>query len=158
MPKTIKTYSLNAEIAEKFDEQTSSGKTSQKVEELMADFIDQDMEENLEPLKIPGQDLTKKRKKLLKIIVEEDYFKKTRPQICKKVRKEGVYTGDSGSYHFRQAIKALIHDESVPVELKNDKLVPTAFNCMNEGCERDIVLNVLARDYECSSCGRRYAW
>ena len=159
MSKTIKTYSLDAEIAENFKEQTESGKTSQKLEELMAEYLDGDMEQNLSPLKLPGQDLTKKRKDLLQTVFENELFKMTRPQIAKKVKSEGLYTGDSGPYHFKQAMKALLNDEDIPVKLKNDKLVASPFNCMNEGCGRKLTISSLARnDYECQGCGRRYEW
>ena len=159
MSKTIKTYSLDAEIAENFKEQTESGKTSQKLEELMAEYLDEDMEQNLSPIKMPCQDLTKNRKKLLKTMVEEDLFKIKRSKVFKKVRSEGLYSGDSGSYHFKQAMKALINDRNIPVELKNDKIVPRPFTCMNDGCDRKIVLSQLQKNsLECWGCGRRYKW
>lgn len=154
----IKTYSLDKEIAEKFSEQTPKQKTSQELEKLMADYIDEDMQDKKQPIKFLDRDVVSdKRRKLVETIVEKDYWRKTGPQIFKKLKSQGEYQGDSGSYHFKQAIKFLETLDGSGVVREKRKIVPEQFICREDGCDAKISLKVLSKnDMVCPKCERRY--
>jgi len=154
----IQTYSIDKEIAEKFKQQTPDRKTSQKLEELMADYIDEDVSDRKQPIKILDRDVvTRKRRQLVKHITENDWFNKTGPQILNKCRSTGLYQGDSAAHHFKQAKKFLLRFDGAPLTSENNKIVPEEFICMNDGCDASLYLTVLAdNDMQCRTCGRRY--
>lgn len=154
----IQTYSIDKEIAEKFKAQTPDQKTSAKLEELMAEYIDEDVEEKKQPLKLTDPAVvSKKRRKLFRNIVEKNWLGKQKSQIFSKIRGTGMYSGDSGKYHFKQAMKFLLKLDDVPIMSENDKIVAEEFICMNEGCDAGLTAHVLRKnDFKCLSCGRRY--
>ena len=154
----IKTYSIDEQIAQKFSEQTPQQETSKELEKLMADYIDEDLEPKKEPVKVLDRNVVSdKRRKLVEIIVKEDYWKKTGPQVFKKLKSKGRYQGDSGSYHFKEALKFLEKLEGSGIKREKRKIVPKQFNCKEEGCKAIISLkNLNKNNMECPKCERRY--
>jgi len=156
----IRTYSINEEIAEKFKNQTPKQKTSQELEKLMAEYIDEDASRKEEPIKILDRDLVSKRRRdLVKAMVDNSWFYRSAPEIMKKCRSEGLYQGKTAKHHFREAKNFLIRSDEVPIEKKGGKLVPEEFDCMNDGCEARLTLPALdSKDLMCPECGRRYVF
>lgn len=154
----IRTYSIDEEIAEKFKNQTPKQKTSQELEKLMAEYIDENASEKKEPIKILDRDLVSKRRRdLVKAMTENGWFYRTGSQIMKKCRSEGLYQGKTAQHHFREARKFLLNCDEVPIVREGSKLIPDEFICREDGCEAYITLPALdSNDMECPKCGRRY--
>jgi len=154
----IKTYSIDKEIAQKFSEQTPKQKTSIELEKLMAEYIDEDLEERKSPITIlDGNVVSDKRRKLVELIVEQNLWRKTGPQVFKKLKSKGHYQGDSGSYHFKQALKFLEKLDASGIKREKRKIVAEQFNCEEEGCEVMISLKGLNKnDMKCPECEKRY--
>lgn len=156
----IRTYSIDEEIAEKFKNQTPKQKTSQELEKLMADYIDQDASKKRKPIKILDRDLVSKRRRdLVEAMTENGWFYRGTSKIMKKCRSEGLYQGKTAKHHFREAKKFLIRSDAVPIGKKGGKLVPEEFDCMDDGCEARLTLPALdSNDLMCPECGRRYVF
>jgi len=157
--KTTKTYTIDIDIAQKFKDQTPPRKTSQKLEELMKQHLEEsglDLEDNIEETEnfenpIDLKHLTDKQKKLFYTIYENNYFGKNKAAIQKKaVNKHGVY---SRTRNFKEGIKALTKSEDVPLTFKSSKVVSDKVRCPR--CEIKHHLAVLSNnDGVCPSCER----
>jgi len=154
----IRTYSIDEEIAEKFKNQTPKQKTSQELEKLMADYIDEDASKKKEPIKILDRDLVSKRRRdLVKAMTENGWFCKTGSQIMKKCRSEGLYQGKTAKHHFSEAKKFLVNCDEVPIVREGSKLVGEKFTCKDDDCDALTSLPGLEyNDMRCEVCGRRY--
>lgn len=155
----IKTYSIDKEIAEKFKQETDDGKTSAKLQELMAEYLGEDLTDRKKPINlIKRNQVTKKRIDLIKEILDQDLFGKTRPQIFTHLRDKGIYSGDSGSHHFKEAMKFLIRHDDIPITTEKDKIQPEQIRCMEKDCDTGFSFKVLySQDMQCPGCGRRYS-
>jgi hypothetical protein len=154
----IKTYSIDKEIAEKFTEQTPDQKTSQELENLMAEYIDEDLEERKQPIKLLDPNVvTQARQKLVKQLIEQDLFGKKKATVLNKMKSAGAYTGDSGKYHFKNAVKFLSKLDDAPITTEKGKIVAEPFECRDEECEANLTLPGVAKnEMKCPKCGRKY--
>lgn len=153
----IQTYSIDKDIAEKFKNQTPKQKTSQKLEELMADYLDESVEDKKQPIKILDRNVvTKKRRRLVEMIVEHEWFRKTGPQVFQKAKSKGLYQGDSAKHHFKEAKKFISRYDECPISY-GSKFKAETFECRNLDCPSELtLLGLKGNDYQCPKCGRRY--
>lgn len=155
----IQTYSIDEEIAQKFKNQTPERKTSARLEELMADYIQEDSQKLREDVKLLDRDkVTPKRRQLFKKILEKDLDNLPDSKIRKALHKHSLYTGDSGKHHYREAVKFMIREDDVPLTKDyGGNLVFESKECMDEDCDSEFSVKVLKKnDMECPACGRGY--
>lgn len=158
MEKTVKTYSLDSDIAEKFAEQTPSRKTSEKLEELMADYIDEEAEKD-PVFELWDKDLmSKKRNKFCNLILESLDGRQAviKSKLTKKARNAGIYSQKS---HIKDAIKFMIRSEEIPLRSEGRKLIDEDFLCRADECTSVLTPSMLMKQgRECPKCGAEYKW
>lgn len=141
-----RTYSIDNKIAEKFEEQTPSRKTSHKLEELMAEYIDEEASVETPQQKLP--DLTPAQEQLLDTIHEYDLYKSPLPKINKMVQGEkGVY---SSKKRFKNGINSLA--AKYPLRIEKGDLKPNQVEC--ESCDASQPFSLLVKEGgNCGNCG-----
>jgi len=144
----IKTYSINEDVAEKFKQQTPEQETSNVLQQLMEDYINETPSRDIQiDLKKTG--LTRKQQRLLDLIVEENRKKIGTTKLYEKARSSNIY---GSSHHFGNGLKAIVKSDSIPYTRDGDKIVPERVEC---GCGSAATLNVLIGNTgECLKCGK----
>lgn len=156
---TLKTYSIDKKVAQAFTDQTPKQKTSQKLEDLMREHIDQDLDQTKKPVKHTDPNIVSdQRKKLLEIIIEEDLWFKSLPQVRNRLKSKGMYSGGAGKHHFKQALKFLSNLDDSGVVKDDQQVKPEKFECRDDSCSCKLLdlVRLSDNDFNCPACGRRY--
>jgi len=147
-------FSIDHETMEKLRKKIPSGQRSEKIEELICEFLETNPEREFEVQKdyIDQIELTEGQEKLLDIIIREDLFNKSGPQVFGKVREQGHY---SRKGNFKNAMKSLGQNTLVPISIDSGTPKPKNLKCE---CGAENSLKVFAlKDGQCpnSECKKQ---
>lgn len=136
------------EAGEKYDNK------SKKVRELLREDLDKEPEKPESIKLFDKTGLTPKQEKLAKRVVKSDLPIK-RDKIGKIGRENNLYTRKD---HIRNAVKAMIELDSVPIMFEQGKVRPKQFQCV---CDAKINVKALKSDrvtdeWCCPKCGIKY--
>jgi len=142
----IKTYSINEEIAEKFKEETPRQQTSNVLENLMREYIDETPDRNIQ-LDMTRTNLNDNQQRLLEEMIERNVNSVNKQYINRICREKNIY---KDSKYVGQAIKAIVKDDNIPYKLLNGKVEPEDVRC---SCDCATAFNVLLEnDRKCLKC------
>jgi len=152
--KVTKTYSLNAELAQKFDEETPSRKTSQELENAMRQYLgEQDHSEN--SYLFDSIELTDNQDQLLDMILQKDLPKLAESNddmmkmsdVVKSAKSRGIYANTGSA---KNAVKSFGSNENIPFIRQGSKLAPMKVSCE---CGSVCLVTVLVKNGgECPKC------
>ena len=146
---TVKTYSLDEEVAEKFKQETPQQETSKVLEQLMRDYVDDAPEKDIQ-VDLQKLSLSDSQQELLDAMVERNITEKTTNSMFGMARKKSIY---GRSHHFSEGLGSLVKNDEVPyTKNSNGKIIPEEVEC---SCESSFYLNVLIdNDCKCLDCDK----
>jgi hypothetical protein len=137
---------LPEKLWEKAKEQYSSRKTSKKIEELIAeDLEDSDYNKTQKLLEL--NDLSEKRRNLVIKLFEKNSFPYSKAQVGNIARKEGIYTS---SQYVKKAVKVFDRDDDIPIKADGGKVRSSDVTCECGARTHFEALN--SNDWQCPNC------
>lgn len=143
---TVKTYSIDEKLAEKFKNQTPKQETSNVLENLMRDYLDETPDRDIQ-LDLTKTNLNDNQQRLLEEMVERNISNSNKQRINRICRQKNIY---KDSKYVGQALKAIDKDENIPYTLINGKVEPEDVKC---NCGSKAPFKVLLKNNkECPEC------
>lgn len=144
---TIKTYSIDEKVAEKFADQTPEQETSAVLEQLMRDHLEEQPDTEI-TLDLKNTGLSDKQEELLHAMVKDNVSKIGRNQLFGKARKYNIY---GRSHHFGKAVSSIVNSDELPYIIEDDDVLTENVEC--GGCSQRFPINVLVdNEGVCPKC------
>lgn len=141
---------LPEELWKKAKNQYGERKTSDKVEKLIAEDLD-DAEYQKTRKLLDLNALSEKRKQFLLKLIEKDNFPYSPRDQGRIARNNGIYTS---STYVKKAAKVFDNNDNVPIKKEGKKLVNDKLICE---CDASLYLKQLKKnDWVCRKCGIKY--
>lgn len=142
----VHTFSIDDEIAQKFKEQTPSQETSNVVEQMMRDYLDETPDQDIQ-LDFNNLGLSQSQEELVQLFAEKNVKKKTTNAVFDLAKKNGIY---GRSHHFGEAMESISNNKDIPYAVRNEKLISEAVEC---SCGARMQINVVIdNDCRCFQC------
>lgn len=145
----VKTYSVDKEVAEKFKKNTPRQETSNILENLMREYLDEAPDIDIQ-LDLTSTELNDNQQKILNMMVEENISNKNSKALFRMSKSRGIY---KESKYFGQALKTIVKNQNIPYTRDGDKIEPEEVEC---SCGANVSLKaVLGNDCKCIGCGAK---
>ncbi|MFB6208525.1 MAG: hypothetical protein ABEJ56_00110 [Candidatus Nanohaloarchaea archaeon] len=142
---------IEEDLWKKAKEKYGQRNCSDRIEELIAEDLDQELDQSKEPLDIVEQaNLTPRQQSLAYELLEKDDFPYAKSQVANIARKKGIY---QRSNFVKKAVEKLCQTEKAPFGLAQGNIISAEFPC---SCGAKINSNVLKNTNEkCPKCERK---
>jgi len=145
----IKTYSIDKDIAKKFKDQTPEQETSNVLEQLMRDYIDEQPDQEI-VLDLVNTGLSDSKQELLEAMIDENINRKGNQPLFGLARSQNIY---GRSHHFGKGLKSIVTSDEIPYTREGDKIVSDTLQC---SCNARFPINLFIDEGgDCPSCGKK---